>query len=334
MPQSHFHSALDLAAAIKRRELSSVELTRMYIDRIERHDGAINAVVVRVFERALEDAAAADRALARGSDFGPLHGLPMTIKESYVLQGTPATWGIERYRDNIAGHDGLAVQRFRAAGAHFLGKTNVPVNLADFQSYNPIYGVINNPWNTWRTPGGSSGGSAAALAAGFSALDVGSDIGGSIRNPAHFCGVYGHKPTWGIVPQSGHELIANVPDSDLSVCGPLARSAADLAMALDVMAGPVAREAVGWRLELPQLRFHTLRGLRVAVWANDVLAPVSRETEERVMALADTFRKLGATVSEVARPDIDLCKAHATYQSLLTAVISSAQPVEAIGQAE
>ena len=179
-----FRPATELAELIRSGAISSVELTRHCIERIERFDGDINAVVVRTFERALEDAAAADAALARGEASGPLHGLPLTIKESYVMQDTPATWGIEAQRDNVAAADGLAVSRLRAAGAHFLGKTNVPVNLADVQSYNPIYGMTNNPWNLERTPGGSSGGSAAALAAGFSALEAGSDIGGSIRTPA------------------------------------------------------------------------------------------------------------------------------------------------------
>ena len=181
-----FRPAMELAELVRSGAISCVELTRHCIERIERFDEDINAVVVRTFERALEDAAAADAALARGEASGPLHGLPLTIKESYVMQDTPATWGIEAQRDNVADVDGLAVSRFRAAGAHFLGKTNVPVGLADVQSYNPIYGTTNNPWNLERTPGGSSGGSAAALAVGFSALEAGSDIGGSIRTPAHF----------------------------------------------------------------------------------------------------------------------------------------------------
>ena len=185
-----FQSATDLAKGIQKKAYSSLELTELYIDRIEQHDGEINAVVVRIFDRALDDARNADAALARGKTLGPLHGVPMTIKESYVIANTPTTWGLEDYRNNKPAKDGLAVQRFKSAGAHFLGKTNVPVSLADFQSYNPIYGTTGNPWDPTRTPGGSSGGSAAALAAGFSALEAGSDIGSSIRNPAHFCGVY------------------------------------------------------------------------------------------------------------------------------------------------
>ena len=321
-----FASALEIADHIRNGAISSEEITRHYIDRIEQRDGEINAVVVRTFEQGLADARAADAARAKRVDLGPLHGVPMTIKESYVLKDTPATWGLTPYKDNVAAQDGLAVQRFRGAGAHFIGKTNVPADLADFQSYNDIYGTTSNPWNTERAPGGSSGGSGAALAAGFSALEAGSDIGGSIRTPAAFNGVFGHKPTWGIVPQSGHELMAGVPDSDLSVCGPLARSAADLHTALDVMAGPAGRDAVGWRLELPAAEHRSFEGLRVALWPTDALAPVSREIEGRVREIGEALSGLGAVVSDTARPDFDVAKAHITYQNLLTAVMSSAQP--------
>ncbi len=321
-----YSSARALAERVNRGDVSAVELARHFIDRIERLDGPVNAVVVRTFEQALEDARAADAASSRGASVGPLHGVPMTIKESYVMAGTPATWGVEAYRDNVAETDGLAVSRFRAAGAVFLGKTNVPVDLGDFQSYNPIYGTTSNPFDLARTPGGSSGGSAAALAAGFCALEAGSDIGGSIRTPAHFCGVFGHKPTYGIVPQTGHELIAGVPDPDLTVCGPFARDAQDLALALDIMAGPAAREATGWRLALPEAGFSSLADLRVAVWPTEDLAGVGAETIERVERVASTLSRLGATVSGTARDEFDVRKAHLVYQNLLTAVMSSGQP--------
>ena len=327
-----FAGAVELARLISAKDISALELTRLFIDRIERLDGDVNAVVVRPFERALEDAKAADAALARGQRLGPLHGVPMTIKESYVMAGTPATWGIEAYRDNVAAKDGLAVQRFRAAGAHFLGKTNVPVDLSDIQSHNPIYGTTNNPWNLERTPGGSSGGSAAAVAAGFSALEAGSDIGGSIRTPAHFCGVYGHKPTWGIVPEAGHELVEGLPDPDVSVCGPLARSAEDLHVALDVMAGPMGRQAVGWRLDLPAADVPTLAGLRVALWPDDDMAPVSREIVDKAVMVGEALSRLGAQVSDTARPDIDLRKAHNVFRSLSGATMASGQPASRIAE--
>ena len=321
-------SATELANKIKSKEISSKELTQLYIDRIEKYDDDINAVVVRMFDRAIEDAEKADETLSKGKDLGPLHGLPMTIKESYAIEGQKTTWGNEAFRNNIAAADGLAVQRFRQAGAHFIGKTNVPLDLADFQSFNTIYGTTNNPWDLKRIPGGSSGGSAAALAAGFTGLEAGSDIGGSIRNPAHFCGVYGHKPTYGIIPMTGHELVSNVPDADLAVCGPLARSAEDLRQALDIMAGPAEREAAGWKLNLPEADFKNLKDLKIAVWANDEIAPVSHEIEERAMQVGETLAKLGATVSFDARPNFDPETGNINYQLLLQSVMSAAMPPE------
>lgn len=328
------HTATELVAKLKSRDISSVELTEHFIKRIETHDAAINAMVVRTFDDARKQAQAADQALADGRDLGPLHGLPMSIKESYAIADTPTTWGIEGFRNNVAAQDGLAVRRFRAAGAHFLGKTNVPVELADFQSYNPIYGTTGNPFDTSRTPGGSSGGSAAALAAGFTGLEAGSDIGGSIRNPAHFCGVFGHKPTYGLIPLQGHELVAGMPDADQAVCGPLARGAEDLHTALDIMAGPAEREALGWQLNLPTAGFANLKDLRVALWPTDTMAPVSTDTADRVLAVGDRLRKLGATVSDTARPNIDLAAAQRNYQTLLNAVMSASMNPAAVARAE
>ena len=327
-----FESAIQLAARIRNKEISSRELTELYIERIEKYDDQINAVVVRTFEDARAAADAADAALARGESFGPLHGLPMSIKESYVIEGSSTTWGIEAFRNNVASADGLAVQRFKSAGAHFLGKTNVPVDLADFQSYNPIYGTTGNPWDTERTPGGSSGGSAAALAAGFTALEAGSDIGGSIRNPAHFCGVFGHKPTYGIVPMQGHELVANQPETDLAVCGPLARSADDLKLALSIMAGPAERESLGWSLNLPAADITELKDFRVAIWATDPMAPVAKEVEDRSLQVGAMLERLGAQVSYDARPRFDLEDAMRNYQTLLNSVMTAAWDDQAVAQ--
>ena len=327
-----YESATKLLQKMAEKEISSVELTELFIHQIEAHDDKINAVVVRRFDEALAEARAADDARASGKPLPPLAGLPMTIKESYVMEGTPSTWGIPYQKDNIASYDGLAVSRFKTAGAHFLGKTNVPIDLADFQSYNEIYGQTNNPYNFERVPGGSSGGSGAALAAGFSALEAGSDIGGSIRTPAVFCGVFGHKPTWGIIPQAGHELFEGVPDSDVSVCGPLARSAEDLKLALDVMAGPTDRESIGWRLNLAPAEVDSLKHLRVAIWPTDELAPVCHDIEKKVYEVAALLENAGATVSDTARPDFDALKSHHTYLSLLQATMASGQPAERIAE--
>ncbi len=315
-----FMSAVQLAAMVRSKQVGAEELARYFIDRIERYDGKLNAVVVRDFERALEAARAADAALSRGESVGTLHGVPMTVKESYDVAGLPSTWGIPEAARNIAGADAVVVERFKQAGAVILGKTNVPIHLGDFQSYNDIYGTTNNPWDVTRTPGGSSGGSAAALAAGLTGLESGSDIGGSIRNPAHYCGVYGHKPTHGIIPGRGQQP-PGVPPSpqspDLAVVGPLARSAEDLAQALDILAGPDYLMAPGWRLDLPAPRMQGFKGLRVALWADDPMAPVSTEVADRVQQVGDRLASLGAVVSDKARPAFPASLSHETYLPLL-----------------
>ncbi len=202
MDELAYLPAHELARRIRRKQVSALELLDGYIARIARLDGAINALPVHDFERARARAREADAALARGACWGPLHGLPMTVKESFNVAGLPTTWGYAAHRANIATQDALTVQRLKAAGAVVFGKSNVPVALADWQSFNPVYGTTGNPWDVGRTPGGSSGGAAAALAAGLTGLELGSDIGASIRNPAHYCGVWGHKPSWGVVPGS------------------------------------------------------------------------------------------------------------------------------------
>jgi amidase len=241
----------------------------------------------------------------------------MTIKESFDIAGLPTTWGVPTQRNNIGQVDATVVAHLKAAGAHFMGKTNVPLGLADWQSYNDIYGTTHNPWDTDRSPGGSSGGSAAALAAGLTGLEFGSDIGGSIRNPSHFCGVYGHKPTYGVVPTLGHNPPGVVSAPDLNVVGPMGRSAEDLELALDVVAGPDRLRSSGWRLELPQAKARTLRGLRVAIWPKENSVPTSGEISDRVQEVAEVLARAGAVVSDRARPEIPPKDIHRTYLSLL-----------------
>ena len=318
-----FKSAGELCRLLRGKDVSSVELTGMFISRIEKYAAKLNAIVVRDFERALAAAKAADAALARGDILGPLHGLPMTIKESYDIAGLPTTWGYPDAADFIADDDALVVARYKQAGAHFMGKTNVPISLGDFQSYNEIYGTTSNPWDTGRTPGGSSGGSAVALATGMTGLDSGSDIGGSIRNPAHYCGVYGHKPTWGVVPMRGHTPpgVPRVPgDPDLAVVGPLARSAEDLRLAMGVIAGPDVLAAPAWKLQLPPPRMNSLKGLRIALWMDDAVAPVDRVVSDRLAELGEQLVRAGATVSNTARPEISSAQSHETYMTLLLAI--------------
>ena len=234
--------------------------------------------------------------------WGPLHGLPMTVKDSYDVAGLPTTWGVPELRDNVPTTNAVAVDRLLAAGAVIFGKTNIPYNLADFQSYNDIYGTTNNPWDLERVPGGSSGGAAAALAAGLTGLEAGSDIGGSIRNPAHYCGVYGHKATWGVLPLRGHAKPGVLAPTDISVIGPLARDAGDLALAVDVMAGPDRIEANGWKLELPRPEGRGPGDWRIAVWADDPFCPVDHAVRDAVLRAADALRAMRGPASISGRP--------------------------------
>jgi amidase len=322
MPDLSFASANDLVRLIKRREISSVELLEHYFARIDRLNAPINAVIAEDRQAARARARDADAALARGEDWGPLHGLPMTVKESYDVAGYRTTWGIPAMKDNVARSDALAIQRLKHAGAVIFGKTNVPLRLADFQSYNDIYGTTNNPWQTGRTPGGSSGGSAAALAAGLVGLETGSDIGGSIRNPAHFCGVFGHKPTWNLLPPRGHAMPGVLAPSDISVIGPLARSARDLETAVLVMAGPDEIASHGLTLTLPRLA-KPVSALNVAVWSDDPVCPVSRAVRERVETAAAALSAAGANVDAEARPDFTAAASHETFQFLLQATMTA-----------
>lgn len=307
-------------------KISALELARAAIARIEARDGAINAVVVRDFDRALKAAREADAALARG-ERGPLLGLPMTVKEAHHVAGLPTTWGMEHWRAWRAPADSVGVSRLKAAGAVILGKTNVPPMLSDWQSDNPVYGRTRNPWDPGRSPGGSSGGSAAALAAGMVPLEFGSDIGGSIRVPAAFCGVYGHKPSYGIIPLRGHEPpgveSADVP---LAVVGPLARSAADLDLALGVLAGPPADEAVGWRLDLPASRHRDLADFRVLILDHHPLAAVDAEIVAALEALGARLEDVGARVDRHTDLLPDLAEAHGVYGAILNVAMTRGQP--------
>ena len=315
-----FDSAIQLAEKLKTRKVSALELLDECLVRIERIDADTNALCWLDAEGARAQAASITEA---PDEHRPLLGIPMTVKEAYDLAGSPTTWGVEEYADNIASTDSVAVERLKQAGAVVFGKTNVSIMLGDIQSYNDIYGTTNNPWNLAHTPGGSSGGSGAALAAGLSILEMGSDIGGSIRTPAHYCGVFGHKPTWGLVPSRGHGLPYMVSEPDIAVVGPMARSAFDLEVMLRLLAHPDALDR-GIRYELPTLAGRTLGDLRVAVWSNDDVAPVTREIAGRVERVAQAFRDAGATVDHEARP-VRSAHSHDVYYRLLFAFIGSGE---------
>jgi amidase len=328
MSELAFKSAVELAAMIRDKAIGSEELLDYFLQRVARHNPDLNAIVVLDVDRALTRARQADAALAKGELWGPLHGLPMTCKESYDVAGLPTTRGYPGYKDNIPEVDALSITRLKDAGVVLFGKTNVPLHLSDFQSYNEIYGTTNNPWDLERIPGGSSGGSAAALAAGLTGFDTGSDIGGSIRNPSHFCGVFGHKPTWGLLPPRGHAAPGVLAQSDLTVIGPLGRSARDLEAGVNIMGGPDEIQAAGVKLTLPPCDKATLGDFKVAVWANDELAPVSEETQRRVAAVADLVKAAGGTADFDARPAMDPAAAHDTFQKLLTMIMASRRPDE------
>ncbi|HWS74498.1 MAG TPA: amidase [Quisquiliibacterium sp.] len=319
-----FASATDLAREVRQGRLRAAQLLEIFLERVDRINPSINAIVVQDREGARARAAQADEATARGIRWGPLHGVPVTLKESNDRAGMPSTWGYPDMRENVPERDAVAVARLEAAGAIVFGKTNVPVALADFQTYNEVYGVTRNPWNPDRVPGGSSGGAAAALAAGLTALEIGSDIGGSIRNPSHFCGVFGHKPSWELIPSRGHGLGALRP-TDIAVVGPMARSATDLELALRLLAGPDEIEAGGFAARLEGLN-RPISSLRVAVWADDPLAPVSAETSARVRKVAQALAAAGAEIDERARPDFDPAHAHDTYLTLLWAALAAGMP--------
>jgi len=329
-------SASQLAAALRARRLSSLELTDHVIARIERLDPTLNAVIARDFERAREAAKSADAALARG-DTAALLGVPMTVKESFNVAGLPTTWGIPEARGFRARDDALIVSRVRAAGAVILGKTNVPRVLGDWQSYNAIHGVTRNPWDLERTPGGSSGGSSAALAAGFGPLSLGSDLGGSLRVPAHFCGVAALKPTHGLVPSRG-QVPPGSPglprEPDLAVVGPMARSADDLARLLDVIAGPDEQGlGIGYRLALRPPRHEALRDYRVLLLDSHPLAPTAAAIRQALDRLGTRLERAGVRVLRSHARLPDLADVARTYARLLMSFSAAFWPLQDFEQA-
>src|SRR5271156_2594667 len=327
MTPSHwtYASAAEMAVALVAKSVSSVELAEAAIARIEAVDAEINAVCVRDFAAARAAARAADARLADG-ERGPLLGVPMTIKESINLVGTPTTWGSVEAKDFVPGEDALAVQRVKAAGAVILGKTNVPVMLGDWQSYNDVYGVTRNPYDLGRSPGGSS----ASLAAGYGPLSIGSDIGVSLRVPAHFCGVFAHKPTHDLVPPRGSvpPRVPALPGSiDLSVIGPMARSADDLEALLDVIAGPDdLDQAVAYGLALPPPRHAGFADFRVLVLDAHPQGATEGCVVSAIDRLAAGLQKAGAAVSHRSELLPDLTSVSRLYTRLLFATFASRWP--------
>lgn len=321
-------SATDQARAIRERRLGSEELLDLFLDRIEQVNPAVNAVCTLDVHRARLRAHAADEATARGESWGPLHGLPITVKDAIVTAGIRSTGGAEDLRDHVPAVDAPAVASLKAAGAVVFGKTNLPEWSGDWQSFNTMFGTTNNPWALARTPGGSSGGAAAAVATGMTSFELGTDIGGSVRVPSAFCGVFGHKPSFGVIPTLGYldEPEASDParatESDVNTFGPIARSAEDLRLLLDVLAAPTPERAPAWRLELPETRRHTLQGLRVAAWIDEPAMEIDAVMAGVLHAAVDAAEAAGAVVDRRRRPDIDVAAAWRMGARLIGAAVS------------
>jgi amidase len=309
--------ATDMLAALNAKRISAVELLEAELARHEQTKGLLNAVVATDIERARAQARAVDDLRAKGEAVGLLAGLPMTIKDTFDVAGMPASSGLEHLRRRQA-EDAAVARNARAAGAVIWGKTNTPVLAGDWQTYNGLYGATNNPWDASRTCGGSSGGAGAALAAGVTALEIGSDIGGSLRVPASFCGVYSHKPTWGMVDQHGH--VPPSPGSwserDLNVAGPMARSARDLRLLLHVLeAGPLAAKA-------PPAE---LKEARIGLWLDEPSFALDPEVRATVESFAAELSAAGAQVTPIGSP-VHAPTLMGAYQTLLGAVLGEDMP--------
>ncbi len=334
MAELAYSSAIAIAKKIRDRKISSREALDYFLARVDSLDKPINSVVTIDAARARAEADAADAALARGEIRGPLHGVPMTIKDSFQTAGMRTTSGAPELKDFVPQEDAWPVARLRQAGAIIYGKTNLPIYAGDLQSYNEVFGTTNNPHDLTRTPGGSSGGSAAALACGFTPLELGSDIGGSIRLPSHMSGVVGHKPSYGIVP--AHGQIPGPPGTltlaDLAVAGPMARTVDDLKLGLDIMAGPNRWDGPAWRLKLPPPRHRKLAEYRIAAWLDDPACRVEPESRALLEKAAATLASAGAAVDYDARPAFTLEKVADTFFALLQAALAGGVSFEKIEQ--
>ncbi len=327
-----FGSALDAAAAIGARKISAVELTRHVCERIDKFQPKLNAFVYQTREEALASARRADEAIARKQKVPPFAGVPMVVKESFGVAGRPCTWGIPALKDTRAPANSTCVQRLLDAGAVLVGATNVPFQLMDGQSYNEIYGTTNNPWDLTRTPGGSSGGTAAALAAGLGFLGLGSDIGGSIRAPAHCCGIFGHKPTLDVVSLRGHAPGGVLEDPGFSTLlaapGPMARTAEDLEAAMRVLGGPELPDSVAFTWRLPAPRHERLRDFRIGYVLEDPMMRVSSEVKPALESAVRALEKAGARLQPGWPAGFSISELFSHYLAMLFAFLFSVAPPE------
>jgi amidase len=316
-----FASLTQTVEAIREGRITSQELTEHIIERIARHNPTLNAVITLTKNEAIAQAKAADNAFARGEVIGPLHGVPITIKDCFEVAGIRTTAGAKRLSDHVPKEDAATVSRLREAGAVILGKTNVPIYAGDWQSYNEVFGTTNNPWNPETTPGGSTGGGASAVASGLSYLSLGSDIGGSIRIPSTFCGLYGHKPTINILPYRGHIPRSHTPL--LTVAGPIARSPEDLKLALEVMGGPDTEEATAYNWALPPSRHESLSDYRLGYVLDHPSCPLSEEVRKTTQGAIEKLEGKVSTLEEGWPPEVDPVKQYTTYRFLIASVYSS-----------
>ena len=314
-----FRSATSLCQSLRDREFGCLELLDHYLGRVDQHNPRLNAVVTMDAEGARLRAREADEALAKGKVWGPLHGLPMTVKDSIEVAGMRTTSGATELYDHIPTVDASAIRNLKAAGAIIFGKTNLPPYAGDCQTYNEVFGTTNNPWNLDHIPGGSSGGAAAAISAGLTGLELGSDLGGSARFPAHCCGVYGHKTSNGIVPFRGHVPYPSgtLAAPDLWALGPFARDADDLSLALDALVGPSDFDTPAWTVTLPPPRQESLKEFRVAAWLEGP-QPVDREILGLLEEVAVALENHGVAVSRTVRPNLDIARMTEVYNTLVT----------------
>lgn len=321
----YYRPAHEIVSDLKAGTLTSETVTKTFLERIRDRNGQVNAVITLAEEQALAKAREADEKHRYGAGTGPLHGLPLTLKDTWEVAGMTCTAGAPALRNHRPEHHADIARRLEEAGAIIIGKTNVPLYAADVQSYNKLFGVTNNPHNPAHTPGGSSGGAAAALASGMTPLEVGSDLAGSIRTPAHYCGIFGHKPSRTLVSFRGH--IPGPPGTqgqpDLAEGGPMARTAKDLALLLGVIAGPRFQEARSWTLNMEPCRLTTLDQARVGLWLEDPLCPVDTELTTGYQALGQTLASRGARVTEARHELLDMNRILPAYLNLMGSLIST-----------
>ncbi|MBD52680.1 MAG: amidase [Acidimicrobiaceae bacterium] len=322
-------SATDLLEMLAARSVSSAELLDHFIERNTLLGDEINAIVTLDLDRASELAKASDQRRAGNQVDGILDGLPMTIKDAIAVEGIRSTGGAVELAEHVPSKDAEAVTKIKAAGGIVFGKTNLPRWSGDIQAFNDIFGTTNNPWNLKCGPGGSSGGASAAVAAGLTPWEVGTDIGGSVRLPAHFAGVCGHKPSFGVVPQLGYidHVSYGVSDADINVFGPIAKTVDDLELLFDVVSGTRSDLQSSWRLDLPSTR-GSARDLRVASWLDDADCPVSEAVANVLETAISAIEADGVTVNRSARPDVLFSDVRSVGLPLISAATSPGRTEE------